>query len=180
MVVERVILTVEIGFLQEFLRTWYAPHFLHASDAHCEELNVEHELELERPQCSDLVTEYKELLASIGEILENMATKGADPEPTTLTETVVIDDSKPESEVEEPGPETDVELAPLQEEVSSRSIEVEELSNEILIDLPPLSTMELVPSLADMEALFFLRSPDVYDPLQIFLQEINYRRTGYL
>ena len=42
---------------------------------------------------------------------------------------------------------------------------------EILIDLPPEPTMKLVLSLADMGASIFLRSPDVYDPLQILLKE---------
>ena len=102
-----------------------------------------------------------------------MATKGADPEPTTLAKTAVIDDSKPESEVEEPGPEVVAELAPLQEEVSSWSTEVEELPNEILIDLPPEPTMELVPSLAVMKTSLLLRPLDEYDPLQICLQVIG-------
>ena len=86
--------------LHEFLRTWYVP--LHASEADCEEHNVEHEPELEKPQCSDLIIECKELLADVGKILENMVTKSADPEPPALAETVIVDES--ESEVEEPGP----------------------------------------------------------------------------
>ena len=92
------------------------------------------------PSSSDLVTECKKLLADEGKILENMATKGTDPELSALTEAVVIDES--ESEVEESGPEIVAELPPLPEEVSSRSTEVEELPNEILMDLSPEPTME--------------------------------------
>jgi len=46
-----------------------------------------------------------------------------------------------------------------------------ELPIETLVDLPTEPTRELVPYLAAMRTSFFLRSPDVYDPLQIFLQE---------
>ena len=78
-------------------------------------------------------------------MLENKAVKVIeDPESEPK-----IDD-KPES-----GPEVVDELAPLQEEGSSRYTEVEELPNEILIDLPPEPYMKLVPSSADMGALFF-------------------------
>ena len=88
----------------------------------------------------------------MGKIPENMATKGANPKPQVLAE-IVVDDSEPESELEEPGSEV-AELAPLQEEVSSRFTEVEELHNEILIDLLLESTMEIVPSLIDMSPHF--------------------------
>ena len=70
------------------------------------------------------------------------------------------------------GPEVVVELLSLQEEVSPRLTEVAELPFETLIDLPTKLTMELPTSLAGMRALVFLRSPEVYDPLQIFLKEL--------
>ena len=59
----------------------------------------------------------------------------------------------------------------LQEEISPRPTEVVELPTETLVDLLAAPTMELVPSLAVIRASIFLRSPDVYDPLHIFLQE---------
>ena len=50
-------------------------------------------------------------------------------------------------------------------------MEVVELPIETIVDLPVEPTLELVPSLTVMMASLFLRSPDVYDILQIFLQE---------
>jgi len=71
-----------------FFCTQYAPRRLHASETDCKEPNVEHELELETPQLSDLVPEYKEILDSVRKILENMAVKVvANPEPLVLIET---------------------------------------------------------------------------------------------
>ena len=46
-------------------------------------------------------------------------------------------------------------------------MKVEELSIETLVDLPAEPTLELVPHLAVMRVSFFLRSPDVYNPLQM-------------
>ena len=83
-----------------------------------------------------------------------MTAKGADPEPSALVE-----------------PEVVAELTPLQEKVSSRPTKVEELHVETLVDLPVEPTLEIVPPLAAMRASFFLRSPDVYNPLQIFLHK---------
>jgi len=60
--------------LQNLLRTLYAPH-LYAFEADCKEPNVEQELELEKPQLSDLVAECKEILASVGKLLASYATK---------------------------------------------------------------------------------------------------------
>jgi len=50
-------------------------------------------------------------------------------------------------------------------------VKVEELHVETLVDLPTKPTLELVRSLAAMRVSFFLRSPNVYDSLQICLQE---------
>ena len=108
--------------LQDFFRTRYAPHILCASEADCNEPNVEHEPELERPQFSDLIVECKEILPDVGVILESMPVE--DPEP------------KPEVDVEpELGLEVIVELLALQKEISSRPTEVEELPIKTLVDL---------------------------------------------
>ena len=50
-------------------------------------------------------------------------------------------------------------------------MKVEELPVETLVDLPAELTLELVPPLTVMRVSFFLKSPDVYDPLQICLQK---------
>jgi len=86
----------------------------------------------------------------VGKILENM----------------IVEDPEPESEVDEAesGPEV-VELVSLQEEISSKSTKVEELSIETIIDLSKKPTTELVSSLATMRASLSLRSHDVYNPL---------------
>ena len=60
---------------------------------------------------------------------------------------VVVGDSE-----SEPGPEIIAELVSLQEEISSRPTEVEELSIETFVDLPTEPNMELVLSLAAMRA----------------------------
>ena len=99
-----------------------------------------------------------------------MAAKVADSEPPILVESVVVNDTKLEPEVEESGLEV-VELTPLQEEISSRLTEVEVLPIETLEDFLIEPTMELVSSLTVMRASLSLRSSDFYDSLQIFLQE---------
>ena len=48
---------------------------------------------------------------------------------------------------------------------------VEEVAIETLVDLPTEPTLELVPPLVGMMVSYFLRLSDVYDPLQIYLQE---------
>ena len=86
---------------------------------------------------------------------------------------MAVEDPKPKSEVIDE-PESGLKVAELvspQEEISSQPIEVEELLIETLVDILTESTMELVPSLTVMRASLFLRLPDVYDLLQIFLHE---------
>jgi len=68
----------------------------------------------------------------------------------------------------------------LQENIFSQSTEVEEFPIETLVDLLAEPTTDLVPSLAAMRASLFLRSPDVCDPLQIFLQETVSQEIGTL
>ena len=119
---------------------------------------------LERSQFSDLVAECKEILVGVGKTLESMTVEG------------------PESEVDEPesGPEVVAELVSPQEDISSWPIEVEDLPTETLVDLLAESTMKLVPSLATKRASLFLRTPNEYDHLQIFLQETVSREVGTL
>ena len=70
-------------FLKDLLRTLYAPHFLYASEVDCKELNVEQELELEKPQLSYLVAECKQILTNVGKLLASYAAK-IDPNPDSL------------------------------------------------------------------------------------------------
>jgi len=60
---------------------------------------------------------------------------------------------EPEPEVEEPEPEVEVLLI------------------GTLVDLPAEFTMELLMSSPAMRIPMSLRSPDLYDPLQIFLHD---------
>ena len=101
-------------------------------------------------------------------ILESRAVKAVD---NTESEAEVDDNLKPEPEVEdkpEPGPEVVAESVSQQEEIFPQPMEVEKFPIETLVDLAAKPTLELVPPLAAMIP-FFLRSPDVYDPLQIYL-----------
>ena len=91
------IISIDLSYKIIF-RTLYAPYFFYAPEIDCEEPNVEHEPELEKPQFSDLVTEYKEILANVGKLLASYAAKvDSDPEPTILIEPDIVD--KPEPEV---------------------------------------------------------------------------------
>jgi len=164
--------------LQDHLCTLYAPHFLYASEVDCEEPNVEHELELEKLQFSDLVAECKKILASVGKLLASYAAKvDSDLEPPVLIELNIVD--KPESEaVNEPKPEPEAkvvdELITLQEEFILPPTEVEELYIGTLVELLVEPIVELVLYLTAIP----LRSPDIYDLLQIFLQETRSQETS--
>ena len=82
----------------------YAPHFLYSSDADYNE-SVEHELKLDKPQLSDLFTECKEILASVGKLLTSYDAKAdSDPKPK------VVKHQESESEVEEAEPEVEESL----------------------------------------------------------------------
>ena len=59
-------------------------------------------------------------------------------------------------------------------------MEVVELSIETLIDLPAEPIMKLVPHLTAIRASIFLRLPDMYNSLQIFLQEPVSQEIGTL
>ena len=83
------------------------------------------------------------------------------PESTVLIEPEVLDELEPE---------VVAELVSLQEKTHSRPIEVEESLIEISVDLLAEPTMELLSSSPVMRVLLFLRSVDIYDLLQIFLQ----------
>ena len=71
----------------------------------------------------------------------------------------------------EPGPKIVAELMSPQEDIFFRPIEVKEFTVETLVNLPAEPTLELVSPLTAMKVSFFLRSSDVYDPLQSFLHE---------
>ena len=90
----------------------------------------------------------------------------SDLEPPVLIEPNIID--KPESEVVD-------ELVSLQEEFFLPLTETEELINT-LVELLVEPIMELVPSLIAI----LLRSPDIYDSLQIFLQETGSQKISLL
>ena len=96
------------------LRTRYAPH-------------------LESPQFSDLIVECKKILADIVKILKSKALNVVEDLETELK----IDDKA------EPGPEVVAELVPLQEEISFRFTEVEQLPNETLVNLLAEPTLEV-------------------------------------
>ena len=81
-----------------------------------------------------------------------------DSEPLILAELEVIDKSEPE-----PEPEAFDESEP--DIIDEPELKVEESFIENLIELPLEPTIELVSSLTAI----LLRSPDVYDPSQIFL-----------
>ena len=119
----------------------------------------------------------------MGKILESMATEVVtDLDPPVLVETEVVEKLKPEPQpkfIEKLKPEPEpkvVGLVSLQEEISSQSIEVEELLIETLLDLPVKPTMELVPSLATMRVLLSLRLPDEYNPFRYFYSRQFHRR----
>ena len=98
----------------------------------------------------------------MGKLLTSYAAKvDSDPEPPVLVEPDIVDE--PNSEV--------VGKSELESEMKESVQEVEEPLIETLVDLPAEPTMDLVPSLTTMRASLFLRLSDVYDPLQVFLQE---------
>ena len=104
-------------------------------------------------------------------MLESRTVKVVD-NPESVPE--IDDNLEPKPEVYdklEPRPEVIVESVSQQEEVSLQPMEVEDLPIDTLVDLPAETTLELVPPLSVMNVLFFLTSPDVYDPLRICLQE---------
>jgi len=90
-------------------------YIFYASEVDCEESDVEHKPEPGKSKFSDLVAEYKEILASMRKLLASYAAKvDLDSEPSALVEPDIID--KPESEaVNEPQSEPKViaKLVPL-------------------------------------------------------------------
>ena len=111
---------------------------------------------LQRPQFSDLVAECKEPLASVGKILENMTAKGANPEPLALSSLKLLLRWHHSNKRFPPGPQ--------------------KLKSSVIRSLyifPAKPILKLILPLAAMRTSFFLISPDVYDSLQIFLQETS-------
>jgi len=88
-----------------------------------------------------------------------------DPESLVLFELDILEESGSEVIAE-------LELVPEPEpEVEELETEVEELLIRTLLNLPAEFTMEILPSSPAMRIPVSLRLPDLYDPLQIFLQE---------
>jgi len=75
-----------------------------------------------------------------------------DSEPPIFTESKVVDESESESEVEDPLIRTKIDLP-----------------TELIMKLFSLAT----------RVLLSLRSPDVYDPLQIFLKVTDSQRSSF-
>ena len=88
---------------------------------------------------------------------------------------MAVEDPESESKVIDElklGPEVVAELMSPQEKIFfSRPTEVEKLPTETFVDLSAEPTIEVVPSLIAIRVSLFLRSPDEYDPLQVFLHE---------
>jgi len=104
-----------------------------------------------------LFTEIKETLESIRKIIEGMTANTninsklpilVKPKVIEEPELNVVEDPEPEIEVEEPEPEV-------------KEPEVKETHVDLLVE----PTMKLVSSLIGIS----LRSPNIYDPLQIFV-----------
>ena len=177
--------------LQGHLCTLYAPHLLYASEIDCEKSNVEHEYELEKSQFRDLVAECKEILASAVKLLASNAAKfNSDPKHSVLIEPDFVDKhsqkllmslsqsqkllmSQNQSQKlllawchykKNFSQLTEVEKLSI-DTLMKFSAEVEELPIDALMNLLVESIMKLVPSLTTI----LLRSPEVYDRLQIFL-----------
>ena len=87
-----------------------------------------------------------------------------DSESPVLVELDVFEKSRPEVIAE-------LEPVPEPEPVPKPKPEVEEILIGTLVDLPAESTMKLLLSSPAMRIPVSLRSPDLYDPLQIFLQD---------
>ena len=69
----------------------YAPHLLYVSKANHKKPDVEQDLELEKPQLSDLVAECKEILASVEKLLASYAAKvDLDPEPQSSSSQTLL------------------------------------------------------------------------------------------
>ena len=77
------------------------------------------------------------------------------------------------------GPEVVAELVSLQEELSSRPTKVIELPIESLLDLLAEPCIDLVPIVTAITTLFFLRSPDVYEPCRSLSRSQFRKRSVY-
>ena len=84
-----------------------------------------------------------------------------------------------EPDLDEPESEVAVELISLQEK-TPRPTEVEDPLVEISLDLLAEPTVELLSSSPVMRVPLSLRSPDTYDPLQIFYNRQVHKRSSFL
>ena len=92
----------------------------------------------------------------------------------------VIGDPESESEVVKLRTQVVTELVSQQEEIFSQPMKVVELPIETHVDPVAEPILKIVSSLAVMRASIFLRSPDIYDPLWIFLHEPVSQEIGTL
>ena len=91
----------------------------------------------------------------------------------------VVEDPEPKPKVDKLRPKVVAELVS-QQEISPRLMKVVELPIEILVNLPAEPFIDLIPNVAAMRTSFFLRSSDVYNPLQILIQEPISQEIGIL
>jgi len=144
-------------FVLKDLRALYARHLLYLSGKGYKE--------------SEVVDESKS---------ESKVVDEPDSEFPVLVELDVFEKPRPEVIAElEPVPELELEVKEPEVKVEDPEPEVEELFIGTLVDLPMESTMELLLSSPIMRILVLLRLSDLYNPLQIFLQDTESQESGY-
>ena len=140
--------------MQSFLRTRYAPHLLYAD---CKEFNVEQERD--NRSITDIFTE-------LGEALERCSKSGCKDCAEPESKPKIAAESEPKPEV---AAKPESEPAVVNEPESEP--ETEQPLVESSTDLSAEFAMKLVPSSpAAVRVPLPLRSPGVYDPLQILLE----------
>jgi len=102
-------------------------------------------------------------------VVSHAAKMNTDPEHPVLVEPNVLVEAGSEVVAElEPEPEADIAAKPEPETVVVDEPEPEAKIEESLVETAKLA-IELVPSTPAVRVPVILRSPDLYDPLQIFL-----------
>jgi len=157
--------------LQDFLRARYAPP-IYSSESDYKEPNVEQETKSR--SITDLYTKFRVALQK--RVASQAAKRDTDPEPSALVEPDVLEE--PGSEVvaeleHEPEQDNAVKLEPEPVVVDEPEPEpkIEEPLVKNSVDLTAELAMGLMTSTPAMRVPVSQRSPDLYDPLQIFLQE---------
>ena len=133
--------------LQDHLRSLYAPHRFYASKADYNDLNIEQGSE-PKPESRSFADIDTELLDEIQKLVASQTARvDVNPKPD------IVEEPEPKPEVvDEPDPESKVKDPLIRTHVN----------------LPAEPTMKL--SSSAMRVPLSLRSPDVYDHLQIFLK----------